>query len=378
MLLTYKLCIFDKIIHTNLIIMEKLKYIVAQFGIPSDNAIIAPLGNGLINDTFKVTIDGDKDEYVLQRINHHVFTNVDLLQKNIEAVTSHLRTKLMAGDNSDIDRKCLRFLTNPKTGKSYTEVNGEYWRMMIYLKHSVTRENLTVESAYTVGLAFGEFENNLLEITSELQESIPDFHNMEFRLEQFNDALEADSAGRAKNVADLIEQVKENAEEMTKLERLYREKRIEKRPCHCDTKLNNILFDNDGNILCVIDLDTVMPSFVSSDFGDFLRSAANTGKEDSTDLSEVNFNMDIFRSFAKGYIKSASFLTPLEKSLLPFAARLFPYMQAVRFLTDYLNGDVYYKIQYPEHNLVRTRAQMKLFDSASEKEREMTNFINSL
>lgn len=356
--------------------MEKLKYIVAKFGIPSDNAVIAPLGNGLINDTFKVTITGENYEYVLQKINHYVFTDVDLLQNNIEIVTSHLRSKLETEGIPDLDRKCLRFLTNPETGKSYAKINDEYWRMMIYLKDSITKENLTVESAYTVGLAFGEFEKNLLEITSELQESIPDFHNMEFRLHQFNEALEADLAGRAKGISDLIAKVKKDAEEMTRLERLHRKGELEKRPCHCDTKLNNILFDTDGNILCVIDLDTVMPSFVSSDFGDFLRSAANTGKEDSKDLSEVDFNMDIFKSFAKGYLKSATFLTPLEKSLLPFSARLFPYMQAVRFLTDYLNGDTYYKIQYPEHNLVRTRAQMRLYESATEKEKEMMDIIN--
>lgn len=358
--------------------MDKLKNIVAEFGIDSANAEIKPLGNGLINDTFKVVVKGDDNEYVLQRINNNVFTNVDVLQNNIEAVTSHLRSKLEKANEKDIDRKCLKFLKNISTGQSYAFIDGEYWRMMVYVKDSITKEDLSTESAYTVGLAFGEFEKNLLEITDKLEETIPDFHNMEFRLQQFNDALDADSAGRAKEVSDLIEKVKKYAEEMTQLERLYREGKLEKRTCHCDTKLNNILFDNEGNILCVIDLDTVMPSFISSDFGDFLRSAANTGKEDSEDLSEIEFNMDIFKNFAKGYIASASFLTPLEKSLLPFAARLFPYMQAVRFLTDYINGDTYYKIQYPEHNLVRTRAQMRLFEKATEKETEMLEFINSL
>jgi len=132
-------------------------------------------------------------------------------------------------------------------------------------------------------------------------------------------------------------------------------------------------------VLCVIDLDTVMPNFVFSDFGDYLRSAANTGKEDDENLDNVSFNMDIFRSFAKGYIESASsFLTPVEIENLPYAAKLFPYMQTVRFLADYIDGDLYYKTQYPEHNLVRSRAQWKLFESADAHEDEMKAFIASL
>ena len=159
---------------------------------------------------------------------------------------------------------------------------------------------------------------------------------------------------------------------------MYREGVLPKRICHCDTKVNNMLFDRDGNILCVIDLDTVMPSFVFSDFGDFLRTAANTGAEDDPDLNKVNFNMDIFRSFAKGYLSTAgAFLTPVERENLPFAATLFPYMQAVRFLADFLNGDTYYKIKYPDHNWIRTKAQWKLFQSARAKLDEMAGFIAS-
>ena len=159
---------------------------------------------------------------------------------------------------------------------------------------------------------------------------------------------------------------------------MYREGVLPKRICHCDTKVNNMLFDRDGNILCVIDLDTVMPSFVFSDFGDFLRTAANTGAEDDPDLNKVNFNMDIFRSFAKGYLSTAgAFLTPVERENLPFAATLFPYMQAVRFLADFINGDTYYKIKYPDHNWIRTKAQWKLFQSARAKLGEMAGFIAS-
>ena len=183
----------------------------------------------------------------------------------------------------------------------------------------------------------------------------------------------ADPAVRA-----LVDEIRSYEEEMCKAERMYREGVLPKRICHCDTKVNNMLFDREGNILCVIDLDTVMPSFVFSDFGDFLRTAANTGAEDDPDLDKVDFNMEIFRSFAKGYLSTAgSFLTPVERENLPFAATLFPYMQAVRFLADYINGDTYYKIKYPEHNWVRTRAQWKLFLAARSRMDEMAAFIAS-
>ncbi len=162
------------------------------------------------------------------------------------------------------------------------------------------------------------------------------------------------------------------ADEMCIGERYFREGKLPKRICHCDTKVNNMLFDKDGNVLCIIDLDTVMPSFVFSDFGDFLRSAANTGAEDDPDLGNIHFNMEVFASFLKGYLEgTSSFLTPLEKSLLPYAATLFPYMQAVRFFADYINGDTYYKVRHPEHNLVRTRAQWRLFEEAMAQRQAM-------
>ena len=164
---------------------------------------------------------------------------------------------------------------------------------------------------------------------------------------------------------------------MCKAERMYREGTLPKRVCHCDTKVNNMMFDEDGKVLCVIDLDTVMPSFIFSDYGDFLRTGANTGDEDDKDLNRVNFNMEIFKAFTKGYLEGAhSFLTPVEIENLPYAAALFPYMQCVRFLADYINGDTYYKIKYPEHNLVRTKAQFKLLQSVEEHTPEMVAFIH--
>ena len=170
---------------------------------------------------------------------------------------------------------------------------------------------------------------------------------------------------REVEVQKFVDKVREASDRMCIGERLYREGKLPKRICHCDTKVNNMLFDKDGNVLCVIDLDTVMPSFVFSDYGDFLRSAANTGAEDDPNPDNIHFNMEIFESFTKGFLEGTeSFLLPVERENLPYAATLFPYMQAVRFLTDYINGNTYYKIKYAHHNLVRTRAQWRLFEEA--------------
>ncbi|MBR0500215.1 MAG: aminoglycoside phosphotransferase family protein [Bacteroidales bacterium] len=352
---------------------EKLKMIAGRFEIAGNITEIRPLGNGLINDTFLVVTDGP-DNYVLQRINQSIFRDVDLLQHNIDCVTRHIRGKLEAAGETDIDRKVLRFLPEKESGKSYWTDGKEWWRVSVFIRDAITYEAVTPEYAGYAGVAFGRFEAMLADIPDKLGETIPDFHNMELRARQLREAVAADAAGRMADpeVRAIVDEVFKYEEEMCKAERMHREGILPKRICHCDTKVNNMLFDREGNILCVIDLDTVMPSFVFSDFGDFLRTAANTGAEDDPDLDNVNFNMEIFNAFAKGYISTAGeFLTPVERENLPFAATLFPYMQAVRFLADYINGDTYYKIKYPEHNLVRTRAQWKLFLSARAKMDEM-------
>ena len=358
----------------------ELTHIAAQFQISGNILEIKPLGNGLINDTFQVITDGP-DNYVLQRVNNAIFQDVDLLQSNIEAVTRHIRGKLEAAGESDIDRKVLRFVPVKGSGKTYWTDGQTYWRISVFIRNAFTYETVNPEYSYYAGKAFGHFEAMLADIPDRLGETIPDFHNMELRARQLREAVAADAAGRMADpaVKALVEEIQTYEEEMCKAERMYREGTLPKRICHCDTKVNNMLFDANGEILCVIDLDTVMPSFVFSDFGDFLRTAANTGAEDDKDLSRVGFNMEIFKAFAKGYLESASvFLTPVEKENLPYAALLFPYMQTVRFLADYINGDTYYKIQYPEHNWVRSLAQWQLFRSALAKRDEMAAFIASV
>ena len=353
-----------------------MKDIVLKFKVEGEITDVKPLGEGLINDTFKVYIKGDESpKYVLQRINNAIFQDVELLQDNIEKVTNHIRKKLEANNESDIERKVLRFVRTNDDKKFYFD-GEKYWRLMVFISDSYTYQSVTPEYSYTAGLAFGKFQSMLSDIDEALGETIPSFHNIELRLNQLKEAVEKDAVGRVKEVQYYIDEIEKRAEAMCLGERLHREGKLPKRICHCDTKVNNMLFDKEGNVLCVIDLDTVMPSFIFSDFGDFLRSAANTGAEDDKNLENVNFNMEIFKAFTKGYLEGTkSFLLPIEKENLPYAAKLFPYMQTVRFLADYINGDTYYKIQYPEHNLVRTKAQWRLFECAEQKESEMREFI---
>lgn len=356
--------------------MRNLSDIVSKFKIQGTVESINPLGAGLINDTYKVsTQETDAPNYVLQRINHAIFQNVELLQNNIVAVTKHIRKKLLEAGEQDIDRKVLSFLETEE-GKTYWFDGENYWRIMVFIPNAKTYETVNPEYSYYAGQAFGHFQAMLADIPETLGETIPDFHNMEFRLQQLREAVAANAAGRLEEVKYYLDEIEKRADEMCKAERLYREGKLPKRVCHCDTKVNNMMFDENGKVLCVIDLDTVMPSFIFSDYGDFLRTGANTGDEDDKDLDRVEFNMDIFRAFTRGYLESArSFLTPIEIENLPYAAALFPYMQCVRFLADYINGDTYYKIKYPEHNLVRTKAQFKLLQSVETHTPEMIAFI---
>lgn len=357
---------------------KELKGIVEKFNVEGTIASIRPLGNGLINDTYLVVSAGENDDYVLQRINNSIFQDVDLLQHNVESVTNHIRKKLAEAGEDDINRKVLRFVETGEGKTYYLDGAGRYWRVSVFIPRAKTFEAVTPEYSYYAGKAFGNFEAMLVDLPETLGETIPDFHNMELRMRQLRDAVAQDAKGRVSEVQDIVDELESHADEMCKAERMGREGKLPKRVCHCDTKVNNMMFDEEGRVLCVIDLDTVMPSFVFSDYGDFLRTGANFVAEDDPEIEKVGFREDIFESFTKGYLESAkSFLTPVEIENLPYAVALFPYMQCVRFLTDYINGDTYYKIKYPEHNLVRTRNQLALFRCVYAKQEEMARFIAS-
>ena len=357
-----------------------MKEILSHFAIPNEVAEPQPLRIGFINDSFVVPAKRvGETSYCLQRINHRVFTNVDGLMHNIQLVTDHIREKLIAAGETDIERKVLRLIPTKDGKLYYRSPAGYYWRLYVLVEPATSQEKVTPASAELTGQAFGRFQSQLADLPFDaLCESIPNFHNMEFRLQQLDEALSANIAGRKASCTDIIAAIDKRREMMCLAERLFREGKLKKHINHCDTKVNNVLFDEKGRPICIVDLDTVMPGFVFSDFGDFMRTAANTGLEDDPNLDNIHVDLEIFEAYTRGYLKEATFLTPLEKEMLPYGCRLLSYMQTVRFFTDWLNGDTYYKIQYPEHNLVRTRAQLRLVEEQEKAREAMESIIKKL
>lgn len=354
---------------------DKLKEVVFQFVEKNDKTEVKPLRAGHINDSYKVVSGNNK--YVLQRVNHSIFKDVPELQNNILRVTTHIRKKFEEQNVSDIDRKVISFIPTHDNKLYYKDEEGNYWRLMHFIGDSKSYDTINPELAYGAGLAFGKFQQMLADLPGgHLFETIPNFHNMEFRLEEFHEAVRANKVGRLMQVGDIVKEIEARATEMTAPERMHREGKLPKRINHCDTKVNNILFDSNDEVLCVVDLDTVMPGYVLSDFGDFMRTGASTGEEDDTNLDNVAIDLDIFEGYTKGYLKNAAaFLTEIEIENLAFGAKLLTYMQTVRFLTDYLNGDTYYKIKHSDHNLERSLAQFKLLQSMEDNFYKMQQIV---
>lgn len=362
--------------------MEKttLFNIASQFDIEGRILDASPLGRGLINDNYLIETedsDGHTHRYVLQRINTDIFGDTDLLQNNLKEITGHIRNILAKRGEKDIERKVLTCVDTPH-GTSTVECEGKTWRMTLYIADSVTLDQMTPDRAKATGRAFGDFHSMLMAgHAPALAETIANFHNMPFRIGQLKDAIATADKSRLEETREIIDHLLSREEEMTLAERLFEGGKLPKRICHCDTKLDNILFDKDGETLCVIDLDTTMPGFIMSDFGDFIRTAANTAREDEPDTAKIGLDLDIFRAFTDGYLQAASFLTDIERSTLPHGAQRLTYMQTVRFLTDYLNGDKYYKTSYPEHNLVRTKAQLALLKSIDSHIGDMNRYVDN-
>jgi Ser/Thr protein kinase RdoA (MazF antagonist) len=341
-----------------------------------------PFGSGHIHDTFRIeTAESDKDDYILQCLNNRIFKNIPELQENIERVTVHLRKKLSNIPGSDIRRECLQLIAS-KEGKSWiTDKQGKFWRMYIFISdHRSYNIVDTPGKAYEGGKAIGRFQAMLADLPGKpLHETIPFFHNIEKRLETFQKVINADPLGRVSNIGDEISSVLRRADEMKIILRLGREGKIPLRITHNDTKFNNILLDRNDKALCVIDLDTVMPGYIHYDFGDAIRTAANTASEDEKELSKVRMDIELFEAYAGGYLsETCNTLNDTEKEYLAFAPGLITYTIATRFLTDYIDGDNYFKVHHEHHNLQRARAQLKLVESMEDQYREMKEIIEGL
>lgn len=354
---------------------ETLREILKHFPMDTD---LAPYGNGHINDTY--TTEGP-NRYILQKINTNIFKDPDGLMENIQLVTDYLR-EIIAKEGGDPNRETLTVIPTIDNKPYYTSAEGFAYRVYKFIEDSVTLE--VPENAgqlYHVGAAFGKFQRQLNDFPADkLHETIPDFHDTEKRYEAFLKAVEADTQMRANSVEDEINFVKEYSKYKSIVMDGIREGSIPLRVTHNDTKINNVLLDRvTGEGVCVIDLDTVMPGSALYDFGDALRTGAATAAEDEEDLSKMEFDLEAFTFFAKGFLKeTANILTKKEVELLPESALLMTYECGTRFLTDYLSGDTYFKIHRTHHNLHRAMTQFKLVRDIEAKLPKMHKIIDEL
>jgi Ser/Thr protein kinase RdoA (MazF antagonist) len=323
---------------------------------------ISPYGSGHINDTYLVKIESGKKDYILQRINHQIFTDVPGLMKNIERVTAHLRKKLDKMNGHDPVRETLNLVKTKDNNSYYEDEEGNFWRVFVFISGMTIYENAIDERmAQEAGRIIGLFQRLLIDLDQEITDTLPGFHSIYRRYNEFAAALSADTKQRNNLIKDDIFFANSMLGKMKDYYDSIDKKGFPKRIVHYDTKLNNILFDRKQQAVCLIDLDTLCPGYVHFDYGDALRTLANTAAEDETDLEKVKFNSLFYHAFTNGYLSEAKhFLSEEEKSLLPFAPVYLTFIIGLRFITDYLNGDTYYKVQYPDHNLVRARVQFKL------------------
>ncbi len=340
-------------------------------------------GSGHINDTFLLRYKNEKGSvtnYILQRMNHEIFRNPEQLMENIAGVTKFLRNKIEQ-NHGDVNRETMNIIPT-KTGCSYFKDSiGCYWRGYQFIENTICYDTVkNPDDFYQSAVAFGNFQCQLADYPAKtLHETIPNFHHTPIRLENLKKAIKKDLLGRVKEVKREIEFVLEREDFTHILMASYAQGKLPLKVTHNDTKLNNILFDRDTKkALCVIDLDTVMPGFSVNDFGDSIRFGASTGAEDETDLSKVNFDLDLYRLYTKGFLAGCKgSLTDTELEMLPVGAKMMTLECGIRFLTDYLEGDTYFKIHREKHNLDRCRTQFKLVADMEKNWEAMKEIVRS-
>ncbi|MCP4544115.1 MAG: aminoglycoside phosphotransferase family protein [Chloroflexi bacterium] len=358
-----------------------LTTVVDHFKFEGNFLDASPYGFGHINDTYTARFrktDSLIHRYILQRINHNVFKQPLDLMQNIAAVTVHLREKIVAAGGNP-ERETLNLIPTTDGNVLHKTDDGNYWRAYIFIENAQTFEIVeNLDHIYNAAKAFGRFQQLLSDFpTKRLYETIPNFHHTKKRFGAFIEAEERDAKNRARSVRAEIEFVKARADEVSVLVDLFEQGRLPQRVTHNDTKFNNVMIDDEtGAGVCVIDLDTVMPGLALYDFGDAVRSGANSAAEDEPNLSKVYVDLEIFDRLTHGYLDAArDFLTPLELDYLTFSAKLMTFECGMRFLTDHLNGDVYFKIHRENHNLDRCRTQFKMVSDMEKKSEQMKQIV---
>lgn len=361
---------------------EFVREVVSGFMIPSDFVSAAPYGNGHINDTFAVTMSqgGTPLRYIIQQINHRIFKRPELLMENILRVTEAAHGQLR--DCADRSRRTLTVIQS-RDGLPYVrDAEGAYWRAYVFVEDSCSYDEVqTPEQAFQAARAFGRFQQSVANLGgARLHEVIPGFHDTPMRMASLEEAVAADSCGRIADCRAEVDFALSRKADAGLLIDMLRSGTLPERITHNDTKINNVLFDRrTGDGMCVIDLDTVMPGLVHYDFGDMVRTATGTAAEDEVALSKVVVRFDLFEALLRGYLDAAGgFLTPTEKELLPFSGKLITLEIGVRFLTDYLQGDVYFKTKRPGHNLDRCRNQFQRVRSIEAQLVQMQKLVGDL
>ena len=363
---------------------SKIREAIAAFAIEGEPVSYDLYGSGHINDTHLLitkTADGAECRYILQRINHVVFPHPEEVMENILGVTSHL-ARSIAARGGDVKRETLTVVPTHEGAPYYRDSIGSFWRVYLFIENNLSLDKVeTPHQFYQSAVAFGRFQSQLSDFPAEtLHEAIVDFHNTPVRYQNLERAIREDVCGRAAEVAEEIAFAAARRDFCETLYRAHAEGKLPLRVTHNDTKLNNILFDADTKEpLCVIDLDTIMPGFSVNDFGDSIRFGATTAAEDECDLTKVNIDLGLFETFARGFIEGCDGrLTAEEIALLPVGAKMMTLECGMRFLTDYLAGDTYFRIHREKHNLDRARNQFRLVASMEEHWDEMCAIVARL
>lgn len=359
----------------------KIAEIVDQFQIEGEISSIESFGDGHINDTYQIVCNNSKkSNYILQRVNNYVFKNIKGLMNNISLVTTHLRNKLVENNIKNVEEVSLELIKTKYEKVYFEDSKGKPWRLFNFIKdHKVFDGVPDTDIAFEGARMFGKFINDLSDLdTNNIVETIPNFHNIAIRLDQLELSIEQNVAGRVSHVKDEINYARSRREIMSRILNLGEKGLITQRIVHNDTKINNVLFDQKNKGICVVDLDTIMPGFVHYDFGDGVRTCANTGLEDDRDLKNVSYDLEMYKAFSCGFIESVnSVLNDVERNTLAQAALLFPFIMGVRFLIDYISGDIYYKTKYENHNMIRAKAQLKLTSDGESKLKELEKIVQN-